>query len=54
MFPVSRFGRAGVTLMRGLPLLGACEGVLGEIHAIRSSRGRYHPLAMQNLAAAQS
>jgi LysR family transcriptional activator of nhaA len=53
VFPVSRFGAADVALMRGLRLLGACEGVLEEIHAIRSRRGQHHPLVMQVVAAAR-
>jgi LysR family transcriptional activator of nhaA len=54
VFPVSRFGAADVALMRGLRLLGACEGVLEEIHAIRSRRGQHHPLVMQVVAAARA
>jgi LysR family transcriptional activator of nhaA len=54
VFPVSRFGAADVALMRGLRLLGPCEGVLEEIHAIRSRRGQHHPLVLQVMAAAHS
>ncbi len=53
VFPVSRFGAADVALMRGLRLLGRCDGVLEEIHAIRSHRGQHHPLVMQVVAAAR-
>jgi len=53
VFPVSRFGAADVALMRGLRLLGRCDGVLEEIHAIRSRRGQHHPLVMQVVAAAR-
>ncbi len=53
VFPVSRFGAADVALMRGLRLLGPCDGVLEEIHAIRSRRGQHHPLVMQVVAAAR-
>jgi len=53
VFPVSRFGAADVALMRGLRLLGHCEGVLEEIHAIRSRRGQHHPLVLQVVAAAR-
>ena len=53
VFPVSRFGAADVTLMRGLRLLGHCEGVQEEIHAIRSRRGQHHPLVLQVMAAAR-
>jgi len=53
VFPVSRFGATDVALMRGLRLLGPCDGVLEEIHAIRSRRGQHHPLVMQVVAAAR-
>ena len=53
VFPVSRFGAADVALMRGLRLLGRCDGVLEEIHAIRSRRGQHHPLVMTVVAAAR-
>ena len=53
VFPVSRFGAADVALMRGLRLLGHCEGVQEEIHAIRSRRGQHHPLVLQVMAAAR-
>ena len=54
VFPVSRFGAAGVALMRGLRLLGHCDGVFEEIHAIRSRRGQHHPLVMQVVASARA
>jgi LysR family transcriptional activator of nhaA len=38
-------------MMRGLRLLGHCEGVREEIHAIRSRRGQHHPLVLQVMAA---
>ena len=53
VFPVSRLGAADAALMRGLRLLGRCDGVLEEIHAIRSRRGQHHPLVMQVVAAAR-
>ena len=53
VFPVSRLGAADVALMRGLRLLGSCEGVVEEIHAIRSRRGQHHPLVMQVVASAR-
>jgi len=53
VFPVSRFGAADVAMMRGLRLLGHCEGVMEEIHAIRSRRGQHHPLVLQVMAAAR-
>lgn len=54
VFPISCFGAADVALMRGLRLLGRCDGVLEEIHAIRSRRGQHHPLVMQVVAAARA
>jgi len=54
VFPVSRFGAADMALMRGLRLLGRCDGVLEEIHAIRSRRGQHHPLVMQVVSAARA
>jgi LysR family transcriptional activator of nhaA len=54
VFPVSRHGASDVALMRGLRLLGRCEDVSEEIHAIRSRRGQHHPLVMQVLAAART
>ena len=53
VFPVSRPGASDVGLMRGLRLLGRCEGVLEEVHAIRSRRGEHHPLVLQMMAAAR-
>jgi LysR family transcriptional activator of nhaA len=53
VFPVSRLGAGDVGLMRGLRLLGRCEGVKEEIHAIRSRRGQHHPLVLQVMAAAR-
>ncbi len=53
VFPVSRLGASDVAMMRGLRLLGRCEDVSEEIHAIRSRRGQHHPLVMQILASAQ-
>jgi len=54
VFPVSQFGAADTALMRGLRLLGPCDGVMEEIHAIRSRRGQHHPLVMQVVAAARA
>lgn len=54
VFPVSRFGAADVAMMRGLRRLGCCDGVLEEIHAIRSHRGQHHPLVRQVVAAARA
>ncbi len=53
VFPVSRAGAGDVGLLRGLRLLGRCEGVKEEIHAIRSRRGQHHPLVSQLIAAAR-
>jgi LysR family transcriptional activator of nhaA len=54
VFPVSRLGANDVRLMRGLRLLGRCDDVKEEIHAIRSRRGQHHPLALQVIAAAHA
>lgn len=53
VFPVSRFGADDVAMMKGLRLLGRCEDVKEEIHAIRSRRGLHHPLVNQLLSAAR-
>ena len=52
--PVSRLGAGDVGLMRGLRLLGRCDDVKEEIHAIRSRRGQHHPLVLQVIAAARA
>ncbi|MDP3226771.1 MAG: LysR family transcriptional regulator [Acidovorax sp.] len=51
VFPVSQLGAGDVGQMRGLRLLGVCEEVREEIHAIRSRRGLHHPLVKQIIAA---
>jgi LysR family transcriptional regulator, transcriptional activator of nhaA len=53
VFPVSRLGAQDVALLRGLRLLGRCDNVHEEIHAIRSRRGQHHPLVQKVLAAAR-
>lgn len=53
VFPVSRLGHSDADLMRGLRLLGRCDEVKEEIHAIRSRRGLHHPLVLQLMAAAR-
>jgi LysR family transcriptional activator of nhaA len=53
VFPVSRLGAADVGLLRGLRLLGRCDDVKEEIHAIRSRRGQHHPLVSQVIASAR-
>ncbi|MCB1954034.1 MAG: LysR family transcriptional regulator [Rhodocyclaceae bacterium] len=50
VFPVSRLGSDDVGLMPGLRLLGRCEEVHEEIHAIRNRRGENHPLVQRILA----
>ena len=50
VFPVSRFGADDIGLMPGLLLLGRCEDIHEEIHAIYGRRGRQHPLVQQLLA----
>lgn len=54
VFPVSRLGAGDVGLMRGLRLLGRCDEVHEEVHAIRSRRGQHHPLVLQMMAAARA
>jgi LysR family transcriptional activator of nhaA len=54
VFPVSRLGVDGVGQMRGLRLLGRCEDVKEEIHAIRSRRGQHHPLVLNMIEAARA
>ncbi|MBX9937180.1 MAG: LysR family transcriptional regulator [Burkholderiaceae bacterium] len=49
VFPVSRFGADDIGLMPGLLLLGRCEDIHEEIHAIYGRRGRQHPLVQQLL-----
>ena len=53
VFPVSQLGAGDVGQMRGLRLLGQCEDVREEIHAIRSRRGLHHPLVKQIIAASE-
>ncbi|MCY7306657.1 MAG: LysR family transcriptional regulator, partial [Rhodoferax sp.] len=53
VFPVSRLGSSEMSFMRGLRLLGRCDEVKEEIHAIRSRRGQHHPLVLQVIAAAR-
>ena len=53
VFPVSRLGADDVGLMTGLRLLGRCEEVHEEIHAIRNRRGQNHPLVQTILAQAR-
>lgn len=53
VFPVSRIGAGDMGLLRGLRLLGRCDDVKEEIHAIRSRRGQHHPLVSQLVAAAR-
>jgi LysR family transcriptional regulator, transcriptional activator of nhaA len=52
VFPTSRLGADDVALVRGLRLLGRCDDLREEIHAIRSRRGQHHPLVQRVLAAA--
>jgi LysR family transcriptional activator of nhaA len=53
VFPLAELGAEDLSLLRGLRWLGRAEGVLEEVHAIRSRRGQHHPLALQVLAAAR-
>jgi LysR family transcriptional regulator, transcriptional activator of nhaA len=52
VFPLAELGADDASLLRGLRWLGRAEGVVEEIHAIRSRRGQHHVLASQVLAAA--
>ena len=54
VFPLAELGAEDLSLLRGLRWLGRAEGVVEEIHAIRSRRGQHHALASQVLAAARS
>lgn len=54
VFPVSSLGADDVGLMRGLRLLGRCDGVKEEIYAVRSRRGQHHPLVLQVVEAAHA
>jgi len=54
VFPVSQLGASDLALMHGVRLLGRCENVSEEIHAIRSRRGLHHPLVAQLLDAART
>jgi LysR family transcriptional activator of nhaA len=53
VFPVTALGATDLAAMRGLQLLGRCEDLHEEIHAIRSRRGLHHPLALRILQAAR-
>lgn len=52
VLPVSRLGARDLAMLRGLKLIGRCEEVHEEIHAIRSRRGLHHPLARSVVQAA--
>lgn len=54
VFPLAELGAEDLTLLRGLRWLGRADGVIEEIHAIRSRRGQHHGLASQVIAAARS
>ncbi|HNJ83581.1 MAG TPA: LysR family transcriptional regulator [Piscinibacter sp.] len=53
VFPVTALGATDLAAMRGLRLLGRSDGLIEEIHAIRSRRGLHHPLVLRILAAAR-
>ena len=53
VFPLAELGAEDLSLLRGVRWLGRAEGVVEEIHAIRSRRGQHHVLASQVLAAAR-
>ena len=54
VFPLAELGAEDLSLLRGLRWLGRAQGVVEEIHAIRSRRGQHHALASKVLAAARS
>ena len=54
VFPISRLGAADLVHLPQLRLLGSCNQLMEEIHAIRSRRGLHHPLTMQIIAAAHA
>ena len=54
VFPLAELGAEDVSLLRGLRWLGRAQGVVEEIHAIRSRRGQHHALASQVLAATRA
>lgn len=54
IFPTSRLGADSIGMMRGLRLLGRCDDLKEEVHIIRSSRGKHHPLALRIIAAAHN
>jgi LysR family transcriptional activator of nhaA len=47
VFPISRLGADDLGLLRGLVLLGCCEGVNEDIYAIRSRHSQHHPLVQR-------
>jgi LysR family transcriptional regulator, transcriptional activator of nhaA len=52
VFPVSGLGVQDLAMLRGIRLLGRCDEVREEVHAIRSRRGLHHALAKQVVQAA--
>jgi len=54
VFPVTALGATDLGAVRGLRLVGRSDGLLEEIHAIRSRRGLHHPLVLRILAAARA
>jgi LysR family transcriptional activator of nhaA len=54
VFPLAELGAEELSLLRGLRPLGRADGVVEEIHAIRSRRGQHHALASQVMASARS
>jgi LysR family transcriptional activator of nhaA len=53
VFPLAELGAEDLSLLRGLRRLGRADGVVDEIHAIRSRRGQHHVLASQVVDAAR-
>ena len=53
VFPHAELGAGDLSLLRGLRRLGRADGVVEEIHAIRSRRGQHHALASRVVDAAR-
>ncbi len=53
VFPHAELGAGDLSLLRGLRRLGRADGVIEEIHAIRSRRGQHHALASRVVDAAR-
>jgi LysR family transcriptional activator of nhaA len=54
VFPVSRLGAQDLVMLRSVRLLGRCDEVREEIHAIRSRRGLHHALVKRVMQSSPS